>query len=310
MPKRLHLELTDKCNAMCPMCARTDTNGMTDSALVTNSELTIDDIRKSFTGLKFEHINYCGNLGDPLVARDFMDIVKFFAPMKQTVHTNGSLRNESFFKELAVIPNLTLVFGIDGIDQQSHELYRRGTSLAKILSNARAFNAAGGKSVWQMIVFEHNESTLDRAKDMSLEHGFHTFETLHTRRFYTEPTVTYTYKGEQYQINKAVSSPFDFLDKDKTYDFTITCQAKKQEEIYIDAKGQLWPCCYVYNSPEIIRETSEYNIRTASIEEIIYKEFFDQLEESFADSPPLMCAVTCGISRKNQRTKVINIKPL
>lgn len=308
MPKRLHLELTDKCNAKCPMCARTDINGLGDSALVRNIELTYDDISRAFDGIKFEHVNYCGNLGDPMVATDLLEIVRYFAPTKQTIHTNGSLRTKSYFEKLAEIPNLVIVFGIDGIDQQSHEYYRRGTNFDKIVENVRAFNTAGGKSIWQMIVFDHNEHMIERAREMSVELGFHMFETLQTRRFYVDDQLQYTYKGEQYVLKKPASSPLLLLDPDAHYDYTVKCQASQQEEVYIAADGQVWPCCYIYNSNTIDRDISGYNIKTKPFKDIVFGSWFDQVEQSFTDDPMLMCAITCGISHKNKRSKVINIR--
>ena len=308
MPKKLHLELTDRCNAKCPMCTRTNPNGLGDSDLVKNVELTIDDIKK--LPQSFERINYCGNHGDPVIAKDFLEIVKYFEGSYQTIHTNGSLRTEEFWKELGSIKNIEVTFGIDGSTQEIHEMYRRGTQLNKILSNAKAFIDAGGKAIWQMIIFKHNENDVDNAKHLSEEYGFSEFESLHTRRFYTEDSFKYTYKDKEYVLEKATNSPFERLDPNKKYEYTISCQAKNDEEFYISADGQVWPCCYLPKHNEMARNNEAYNIKCRPLEDMIFDDYFDDVEDSFETKPMLMCAITCGISHKNKRDRVIHIKPL
>jgi hypothetical protein len=45
--KTVHLEMTDNCNAACPMCAR-NINGGQDNPQLPGTELFIDDIKKIF----------------------------------------------------------------------------------------------------------------------------------------------------------------------------------------------------------------------------------------------------------------------
>lgn len=308
MPKKLHLELTDKCNAKCPMCTRTSPHGLGDSHLVKNVELTYEDICSIET--KFERVNYCGNHGDPLLAKDFLKIVKHFEGAFQTIHTNGSLRSEEFWKELASVPNIEVTFGIDGSTQEIHEFYRRATNLDKILNNAKTFIDAGGKAIWQMIIFHHNEDDVEKCRELSKQWGFQEFESLHTRRFYLEDKFDYEYKGHKYVLEKSTYSPFKRLNPEKKYEYEIICSAKNDEEIYISADGQVWPCCYLPKHNELNRNEKAYNIKCRPLEEIVFDDYFDDVANTFEDKPMLMCALTCGISHKNIRNRVINIKPL
>ena len=45
--KTVHLEITDKCNAACPMCAR-NINGGEDNPQLPGTELFIEDIKRIF----------------------------------------------------------------------------------------------------------------------------------------------------------------------------------------------------------------------------------------------------------------------
>lgn len=312
MPQRLHLELTDKCNAKCPMCKRNHADGLEDDTkFVSNVELTAELIRERFSSLDFKIVNYCGSLGDPLAARDAYDIFEFFANknIPQTIHTNGSLKSVDWWKRLASFPNITVTFGIDGADQTTHEFYRRNTNLKKILENARAFNDAGGKSIWQFIIFKHNEHQIEDAREMSVDYGFREFETLHTRRFYLQEEFKYSWKGETYTLAKPESSPFDLFDKNVQYQHNIECKSKSIEEVYVSANGQVWPCCYIAENNTLFRDPELYNLHSKGLQEIIQSMYFDELEESFtSNAPVLVCALTCGMGHNNKRNRKINIK--
>ena len=67
---KFHLELTDKCNAACPMCGRTKEMDrcLPDMTKVRNIELDLDLIKRNFTPdlcSRISEIDLCGGLGDP-----------------------------------------------------------------------------------------------------------------------------------------------------------------------------------------------------------------------------------------------------
>ena len=94
----VHLELTHRCNAACPMCARNLSGGATnpDLPLV---ELSLDDIKKILLPefvAQLRQIYACGNYGDPIVARECLSIFKYLrecnSELNLCLHSNGSAR--------------------------------------------------------------------------------------------------------------------------------------------------------------------------------------------------------------------------
>jgi molybdenum cofactor biosynthesis enzyme MoaA len=81
LPRQLHLELTNNCNAKCPMCSRTM------NPIDKIDTLSFDVIRNSCENIKFSQINYCGNDGDPLLSQEIGAIVNYFAPIPQGFFT-------------------------------------------------------------------------------------------------------------------------------------------------------------------------------------------------------------------------------
>lgn len=298
------------------MCQRTERVGLGPVSYIQNTEITLDIIQKRFEGVRFEHVNYCGNLGDPIIAKDCLDIIIHFHKMgaSQTIHTNGSLRTANWWRKLALVPDVRVFFGIDGATQETHEFYRRNTSLQKILNNARAFNDAGGSSVWQMIAFKHNEHEIEQARLLSQEYGFGAFEILHTRRFHFDSTYTYVWKGEEYVLEPPTNALVRPLDSSVLHQkYSIECKAKRDEKIYVAANGSVWPCCYIpgrMGAFSLPRNEEKLNVNNAHILEIINENFFDDVEQSFTTNPQLACIATCGINHTNARERVIHIQPL
>lgn len=285
------------------MCKRNHPYTLEETHLVRHQQLSLETITRSFAGRKFDQVMMCGNNGEPFANKEVYEILKFFSPSTKCLiaNTNGSLRTTKFWSELAKLPNLEVVWGIDGITQQTHELYRVNTDLQKIFANARAFIESGGKAIWQMIIFKHNEHELARAKQISTEMGFAEFRVVHTKRFYVDEIHKYEWKGEVRVLEKSQLTqvqPLSFF-KDKA--FTITCQGETTEEIYIEATGEVWPCCYIPRDNTIPRISSEYNINNRPIHDIINSAYFDEVKQSFTTSPMSMCTRTCGHNHRNLR---------
>ena len=74
----VHLEITQKCQAACPMCDRNE-NGGVDNRHITNAELSFEDCQSIFTPAFINQLKtmyMCGNLGDPIVAKDIAEIIE------------------------------------------------------------------------------------------------------------------------------------------------------------------------------------------------------------------------------------------
>ena len=68
--KVVHLEMTDACNASCPMCAR-NINGGEDNPQLPNTELSIDDIKSIFAPrfiAQLDRMYMCGNYGISIIS--------------------------------------------------------------------------------------------------------------------------------------------------------------------------------------------------------------------------------------------------
>ena len=188
----VHLEVTERCNASCPQCAR-NINGGEVNPQLHDAELTLDDVK---TILKPEFIKQlnrlymCGNYGDPISARDTLEIFEYIrshnAKMQLSFHTNASAKTPEWWSKLpaAMGKSHYVVFSVDGLEDTNH-LYRQGTVWKNIMRNAEAFIKAGGRARWDYIVFGHNEHQVELARALAESMGFEKFNVKKSNRFFS-----------------------------------------------------------------------------------------------------------------------------
>ncbi len=318
--KTVHLEITSKCNARCPMCLRTICGGETNPQLPL-VELSLTDVQTIFPEkfiLQLQRMYMCGNYGDPIVARETLEVFEHFRQVNPQIHlamfTNGSAQTEDWWKRLARTVNL-VHFSVDGLEDTNH-LYRRGTHFKTILKNIKIYKEAGGKFVWDFIVFKHNEHQVDEIRELALSLGAEKFNLKKTGRFFSnmkmerkDQQVVLSKSGEieytleqplspQYQ-NKALMKEGLLIEKygslEKYLDQTpIDCKVAHEKSIYVSAVGHVFPCCWTANQlyPWYYPEKKSYmwkltgkipggvealNAKLNPVEEIIDGVFFQKI---------------------------------
>jgi hypothetical protein len=76
-----------------------------------------------------------------------------------------------------------MVIDVDGIDEQMHQKYRRGTSLRKSLDALSSLSQTKAIPLSQSIIFKHNEEYKDQIKELALSHGSQFHQHFNSDRF-------------------------------------------------------------------------------------------------------------------------------
>lgn len=186
---QLHIELTNACNAACPMCTRFHVNSPLVRPDLTIDQITIEKFKKYFPPeviKKLEIILFCGVHGDPGMAKDLYEICEYIAETNPNtavrMNTNGGMRKPDFWKKLGELFakqrqdhwRWIVTWSIDGLKDTNH-LYRRNVVWENLMANAKAFIDAGGFADWDYLIFKHNEHQLDEAKALAEDMGFMRF---------------------------------------------------------------------------------------------------------------------------------------
>lgn len=291
--KSLHVELTDKCQAQCPMCARNYHGGKT-RPFIRNGDISLAQFKEWFPkGFLAQLNNFysCGNYGDPAFAQDCLEIYSYVRECNPTVrlalHTNGGMRNPEWWTKLAQAigtqSNSEVVFAVDGF-KGKHELYRKNTKFDKVIENMKAFIDAGGRARVDSLVFAHNEHEVDKLEEYILGLGAEHINFVSTTRFYemTEYEVHDNDGNVEYTIAPAQTERFkrtpnkalnDLVDKDfrdaAIAASTIDPLCVKDQGIYVDPYGNIFPCCWIggdYLEQPIEEKLPIHYLRNLSVE--------------------------------------------
>ena len=254
---KIQIEITNRCQASCPMCLRNIHGGIENPNLIL-TDWTLERFQNTFTDEVLNQIiciNFCGDYGDPIINSNLIEMCSYASrknpSLEILINTNGSAQTTQWWTSLAdALPeNHKVIFALDGLED-THSLYRIGTNYNSILKNAKAFIDAGGIAEWVFIRFKHNEHQVDAAKNISAKLGFRKFFTKDSKRFGKKFPVLDKKGNIEYYIEPPSNSTIkavEFLDlKDyKTWKTDISCFTDDSKELYIDANGYLMPCCLI-----------------------------------------------------------------
>ena len=269
--RQVHLEITQKCQAACPMCDRNQ-NGGDLNPHINLSELKLEDCMKIFPSRFVQQLDsmyMCGNLGDAIVAEDTMEVFEMFRYLNPNMHlslnTNAGARDPEWWKSLAKVfgKNGHVIFSVDGLSDTNH-IYRQNVQWSKVEQSMDAFIQAGGRARWDFLIFDHNQHQVEQAEQIAKQKGFEKFVAKKTGRFVTtqseakqshqavnkkgDDTAELKKPDEKYQ-NEALKKQQSIIDKygsmDSYYDAVpIDCKVAKSKSIYVSAEGLVLPCCW------------------------------------------------------------------
>jgi len=289
------------------------------------TEITFQDFKQILLPnflKQIKYVNFNGNLGDFGVAQDADKILHYTADYvtEIQIETNGGMRTEKWWANLAR-DNVEVIFALDGVED-THSLYRIGTTYNKVLSNALAFIKNGGNATWKMIEFEHNKHQIQEAHDLSKELGFKKFQLIdNTSR--VECAVFKTNGEFDYWIGnnnppRDAIAPFE-IDIDPISDFNTHINTIQNQispihcidhiscaKIYIAGDGTVYPCCFTGIFPLTMQHPGntqlkeiiyENNAITHGLEHSIqwFNNLYDLWDKTnIKDGKPLICLDNCS----------------
>jgi len=330
--KDLHLEITNNCQARCPMCPRNVNGGLVNPLIKTN-EWTLNDFKTIMNHKvlhQIESFYFCGNFGDPMMNDDVIDMCQYATDTNPNLsiqfHTNGGARKPEWWEKLAkALPkNHRVIFAIDGLED-THSLYRIDTKYEIVIKNAQAFISAGGIAEWAFIKFRHNEHQINEVKKRAKELGFAHLSIKNSFRFLTGSKFPVLDKNGsvEYYLETPTQSVINLVDQNTYSDWEntrqsaeIDCRALNNHAVYIDAYKDLYACCYLGSIPfmhisdditKSIREDTvkqhyamvdrlgEINTLKRPIEDILNSEEYQELwEYMWKTNKSNTCVAICG----------------
>lgn len=183
---QIHVELSNFCNAACPMCPRYVNGTEIVRPDLELTQITFNLFESWFPKSIIEKVNqwvFCGTVGDPMMAKDVVTICEYIYSINPktyiTFNTNGGIRSEKDWTRLGELSkmydnHLRIIFSIDGLEDTNH-LYRRNVKWDILMRNVKAYISAGGRADWDFLIFKHNEHQIENAQKLSADLRFNNF---------------------------------------------------------------------------------------------------------------------------------------
>jgi MoaA/NifB/PqqE/SkfB family radical SAM enzyme len=203
----INAELSNYCNAACPMCSRFDFD-LKLRKDVTNDKHTSLELFKEKIGdniiKNLWHFYSCGTYGDGSMNPQALEIFEYITKTNNKcwteLYTNGGARTEDFWYDLGTL-GVEVLFHIDGLEDTNH-LYRRNVNWEKLMRNVKAFvrgakKNSRSKAGWRCFIFKHNEHQKDDIKKLAKDLGIENVGFDQTERW-----RDYDYDGTYREIEK------------------------------------------------------------------------------------------------------------
>lgn len=269
-----HIEISSKCTLRCSRCARQEVP----DGLV-NTELDLEFFKRNFTPefvlANVEKITFCGDDGDPVYAHDLIPVIQYLKSIKTVeivIVTNGSHKKSAWWIELgnSLDSGDSVHFSIDGYDNASNNLYRVNSDYVSIVAGLQALRSASPcQIVWAAIAFKFNQDHIERMQQLAKDLGVDQFQLTKSTKFGSvypsygtddplQPSakfVSNTHRFEREVValsNTSVQQPISltnlklFNQIQSHNGVTPLCKIGNKG-LYIDARGRLFPCCWVAN---------------------------------------------------------------
>lgn len=306
-----HIEISSKCTLRCPRCARQEVpNGLI------NTELDLAFFKRNFTPQflldNVEKITFCGDDGDPIYARELIPVIQYIKnvkPVEIVIVTNGSYKTVKWWETLArsLHENDSIHFSVDGYDDASNNLYRVNSDFDSIMAGIKTVRANSKCMItWAAIAFKFNEDRLDSMQEQARKLGVDIFQVTKSTKFGSvypsygandplQPStkfvsITHRFQREVIRLTARQENPIH------TINLKLHDQVKNNENIvplceignkglYIDARGRLFPCCWVANryshNTEWQSLAEKFNLHNRSLLDVINDPFWENEFKAF-----------------------------
>jgi MoaA/NifB/PqqE/SkfB family radical SAM enzyme len=282
-----------------------------------NTELDLEFFKRNFTPefvkANVEKITFCGDDGDPIYAHDLIPVIQYIKdikPVEIVIITNGSHKKISWWTELGRLlgPDDSVHFSIDGYDHNSNNLYRVNSDYDSIIAGLQTLRATSRcRIVWAAIAFKFNEDHLDFMQQFAKKLGVDVFQLTKSTKFGSvypsygiddplQPNLkfvsnTHRFERDAIALTTAGSDQTISSTNKKLFNQTKSrngvtplCEIGNKG-LYIDARGRLFPCCWVANrynhNLEWQQLANNFDLNTKTLTDVIRDDFWTAKFQSF-----------------------------
>jgi MoaA/NifB/PqqE/SkfB family radical SAM enzyme len=282
-----------------------------------NTELDLEFFKRNFTTefilANVEKITFCGDDGDPVYAHDLVPVIRYIKSIKSVeivIITNGSHKKPEWWVELGSVltEQDTIHFSIDGYNNESNNLYRVNSNFDSIITGIQTLRKSSMcRLVWAAIAFKFNELYINSMENLARQLDMDAFQlTLSTKfgKLYPvygiedplQPSERYISSSHRFERSVTILSPRGLNStvnstNIKLYNSVAEINSVKplceigNKGLYIDARGRLFPCCWVANryshNSEWQQTAEQFNLHLRTLSDVITDKFWETELKTF-----------------------------
>lgn len=311
--QELHIEISSKCTLKCPRCPRTelDPDGL-------NQEISLAQFKKAFPVPQLQNIKkivFCGDIGDPIYATEFVDIVayiKSFSAVDLSIVTNGSYKKTAWWEALGqwLSNRDTVTFSVDGWDQESNEKYRVNSDWDSIIAGINALRASSDCRIgWSSIYFNFNEDRMEQIKALATELGCDEFQVVSSNKFDGRYSINGIDPLKPINSNNVAHGVYikaaSTINRPKPIHMTyIMPQGHEwarclqwKKELFINVEGLVFPCPWFnsgYQQNDFVEKYRDrLSVKDRSLEEILDDPMWEEFITRIETMPLDVCRIKC-----------------
>jgi len=299
----------------CPRCPRTELN--LDSL---NQEITLADFKSGFpidTISKIETFLFCGDIGDPIYATDFLKIIEYIKKNSQSrvrIVTNGSYKKTDWWQQLGSLldHNDQVTFSVDGWNNESNNKYRVNSDFDSVILGIKTLRASSECLIqWSTIYFEFNQDRIKDIQQLAQSVGCNRFQKVKSSKFegrYMTGNIDLLKPVDDLVAGTLVyETDVELLNPDKYVPVVpavprfphpwAKCLNYKKD-LFISVNGVLSPCPWFNNGYQyndfVAKNQEKMSIKVRSFFDIINdRELWQQLVDRFTTDPLEICQLKC-----------------
>jgi MoaA/NifB/PqqE/SkfB family radical SAM enzyme len=299
-----------------------------------NTELDLAFFQRNFTPefilSNVEKITFCGDDGDPIYAHDLIPVIRYIKnikPVEIVIITNGSHKKSEWWQELGnlLTEQDTVHFSIDGWDNASNNLYRVNSDFGSILEGIASLRSTSAcRLIWAAILFKFNEDHLTKISAMAQSYGFDAVQFTRSTKFGTvypvygkddllEPSQKHVSNSHRFErdvillssrgINTHINKENLVLYKSlkEVNGVKPLCQVGNKG-LYIDARGRLFPCCWVANryahNSEWRAIATKFDLNVRTLTDAVTDDFWSTTFQNYNWQE---CQTKCATARVDEK---------
>jgi MoaA/NifB/PqqE/SkfB family radical SAM enzyme len=325
-----HIEPSSICPLRCPRCPRAE---VPESLL--NRQLTLEFFQNQIGAdiiSNIKKITFCGNDGDPIYCREFLEICQWIKHVNAEIHlviiTNGSHKTNQWWQILAGVLDHRdeIHWSIDGWDKVSNEQYRVNSNWVSTMAGIKTFTAINQDTyrVWATIAFRFNQANLVGIRELARSMGMDAWQMTKSTKFGSHYPEVYGNNDDlcpEFTDLVSASHRFereftDLTHKDRPSDVLKTmfwqrAQHLDQQQqhagiclignkgVFLNSQGEFYPCCwtanrYSHNQEWHDRARSQFNLWQTKFLDIINDKFWNG---DFLEFNSLECSTKCTMDK-------------